>query len=272
MPSNLTRIRDLRNDEFESKEQECNKISNLLAAKEMELTELKMSCSRFQSRYYQEVGRKYVELDELNARIAEIEALMHPSRSDYVQYAFQARHKAHQSAAAYQPRNEASGEAGTFSIPSEGIKKLYRTIAGQIHPDKAIDASSRHVRTRLMARLNAAYAENDAQEMKNILTEWEQSPEAVEGDSSHAKLTRIKKRIDQMKRKILLIDDEILKIKLTDMYSLMIKAREFEAFDMDMLKELAQAVEDQIHTLKQHLDHLTEQLRRHRKRGSHDRP
>lgn len=81
-------------NELELKRIELNKSLELLAEKELELTTLKNSVSHFEHRYLKEVGIKYVELDEINAKIAEKIARQNPQDTVFQKEAQKARETA----------------------------------------------------------------------------------------------------------------------------------------------------------------------------------
>ena len=64
--------------ELETKLLELAGLDSQLAGKELQFEELKLSLAAFQRRYFQEVGRKYIELDEVRAEIAEANASERP--------------------------------------------------------------------------------------------------------------------------------------------------------------------------------------------------
>jgi hypothetical protein len=49
------------------------------------------------------------------------------------------------------------------------LKKLFREVARQLHPDIALDAPDRGLRTRLMAEAILAYRRCDAEALRRIL-------------------------------------------------------------------------------------------------------
>jgi DNA-binding protein YbaB len=256
MDGYLTKSRSSDQKDAELKRLELARLSHFLAEKEMELAELKLALLRFQHRYFFEVGRKYVELDALKARISEIRCRENLHEPKFIRQASQARRKAEKSAGeydAYESGVETLSEKITVSF--EG-KKLYRKIAALIHPDKADDKSSRIIRTRLMAALNDAYSRGDIQQMRDILAEWESSPEAVSEYGTAAEIIRLVRTIAQLRRRIRSLDNKILQIMASDMYILMNRVDEADAEGRDLLKELAQTIDSQIVQAKKELSEV----------------
>jgi len=73
--NSLTKRLSPKEQELQAKRTELTTLSEQLAEAELQFEELKSSLSTFQRRYFQEVGRKYIELDDLRAQIAEAVAL-----------------------------------------------------------------------------------------------------------------------------------------------------------------------------------------------------
>lgn len=142
------------------------------------------------------------------------------------------------------------------SEESVEAKKLYRKIASIIHPDKATDDKSRHIRTRLMAELNEAYAQKDIPKMRNILNQWHESPEAISGEGTAADLVRTIRAIAQIKRRISEIEAEIAEIMTSDINVLMTKVHDADLAGRDILAEMSVSIDSEIHDARNKLASL----------------
>jgi len=160
--------------ELSGKKAELKGLSDILADKELDLEDLKLTIMKFQHRYYSEVGKKYVELDELRAQIAEFKSRQKPQDHKMSREAIKARTQARKAAEEYADSDIESQTDSKTDDESAEAKKLYRKIASIIHPDKATDDNPRHLRTRLMAELNEAYKQKDIAKMQSILDKWQE--------------------------------------------------------------------------------------------------
>lgn len=239
--------------ELQEKKLELEKVTALLADKELDLENLRASVARFQHRYYAELGKKYVELDELRAQIAERRAQINPQDSDLKYQAQSAREDAAKAAREYNQSDCQEDFQPGPGDPPEALKKLYRKVASAVHPDKATDERSRKLRTKLMADLNEAYARRDTERMKAILAEWDESPDAVPGEGMAAELVRTIRAIAQVKRRISEIEGEIAGIMATDIHQLMIQVQESHRIGRNILLEMAKAVEQEIRDAQEEL-------------------
>src|SRR3990170_8190451 len=204
-------------DELELKRIELAKLLELLAEKELELTTLRNAVLHFEHRYLMEVGIKYVELDEINAQIAEKIARENPQDTAFQKESEIARETANSTAKEFRSHEIPKEEELSIDFkPSEEIKKLYRKIAMKIHPDRATGEKEKEYQTRLMAQVNDAYAAGDIERLRQILQEWESSPESVIGEGIAVDLVRIIRSISQIKGRLKTIEREIETIKETE--------------------------------------------------------
>ena len=242
--------------ELEAKKTELERASADLAQKELELEDIRLSIARFQHRYYAEVGKRYVKLDELRARIAEYHARQEPDNPEIQQFAENAREEASKTAQEFHEKENDADVGADKGEPPEELKKLYRKIATIVHPDKAVDEQSRELRTKLMAELNDAYAQRDVNRMRVVLVKWEESPESVPGDGTAAELVRTIRAIAQVKRRIKDIEQELAAIVTEDIYQLMIKCHEADANGKNLLLEMAESIDSEIQNAETELQSL----------------
>jgi chromosome segregation ATPase len=138
-------------EELLRKREELTSVRSALAERELELADLRALLKSFEGRYLRQVGVLYAELDEWEAKIAEIEASLKPSAT--------ASRRAQQTRKRAEETHEAThGEASKAKDfqPSADLKSLFREAAKRLHPDFAKDEADRQLRTRLMAQLSAS--------------------------------------------------------------------------------------------------------------------
>lgn len=253
MKKDLIKINTPEEAELATKKTEIERLSQLLAEKELDIEELKLSLAAFQHRYYSQVGKKYVELDEVRAQIAEQKAKQAPQDHELNQEAARARTHAKIASDEYEGIDIDRQKDSLESEKSEEEKKLYRQIASMIHPDKSTDDKSRHLRTRLMAKLNEAYAQKDITKMRNILYQWQESPEAISGEGTAAELVRTIRSRAQIKRRIVEIEVEISEIMTSDIKMLMDKVHDADLTGRDILAEMSVSIDSEIEDARNEL-------------------
>lgn len=220
---------------------EMGRLSELLAIRELELSDTRIALSRFEGLYYARLGRKYAELDELLARIAAVQAAESDEGDIRSEQARRAWEQAERSGHEYRRRSVEPIHPEPRPKVAEEIKKLYRSIAARIHPDRAVDEESRSLRTRLMAELNEAYARGDAARMRDISTRWDEGGRGDENPMEE--LGRLARTMERLKNRIGIIERELERIRLTPLGVLMNKVREAEAVGRDLLATLAEELE-----------------------------
>jgi hypothetical protein len=132
-----------------------------------------------------------------------------------------------------------------------------------IHPDFAKDEADRELRTRLMAQVNEAYSQGDADAIQRILDEFGNSPESVQGEGVGAELVRIIRQIHQAKNKIAAIENELSSLRASEIARLKQDAEAAQQRGRDLLAELAADVHERIATVKKKHETLAVELREH---------
>jgi DnaJ-domain-containing protein 1 len=239
--------------ELDAKLAELALLQDQLADKELELATLESTLNIFNQNYLKAVGRKYAELDGLEAEIAERLAAQNPADEEQAQKATQARQKANETDAAVQD----ALRTPTPAPKSDTLKKLYREAAKKMHPDYADDAADRKLREGFMARVNEAYRQGDEQALRDVLDEWNNSPETVKGQGVQADLVRTIRRIAQLRKRLAEIDERLSELMDSELSKLYAKFGQAEKGGRDLLQELAESIDGKISHALERLQQLT---------------
>src|SRR5665213_983813 len=241
MPTEIVRHLSPEEQELARKRQELAILQAELTDRELSLANLRAELAAFEGRYLREVGILYAELDDWNAKIAEFAAEAAGTEQARAA-ASEARAQADESYAA------AHGEASKtedFS-PSPELRKLFRDVVNQIHPDRAASEVDRALRTRLTAEANLAYKRQDADALRKILEEYKSSPESVEGDGVAADLQRILLQIRQISKRLAEIEIEVAELTASEFALLMSKVAIAAAKGRNLLAEMKKDVQHRI--------------------------
>ncbi|MFI5057502.1 MAG: molecular chaperone DnaJ [Candidatus Acidiferrales bacterium] len=209
----------------------------------------------FERIYLKTVGVLYAELDEIEARIAELHARRNPSSAGAQETARQARQKATES---YTSVGGIALQGAKSFKPSPELKSLYREVARRIHPDLAADDGDRARRQRFMARANRAYEEGNEAGLRAILEEYESSPDTVVGEGIGAELVRVIRKIAQVRRRLREIGEEMERVLGSELAQLKSRADEAIKQGRDLLEEMAESLRDEISSRKKQLSVLGE--------------
>jgi len=255
MRTKITRRQTPEEKELHKKLSELATLEAELTQHELDLATIQGELRAFENRYLRVIGVRYAELDKIEAKIAEALARLNPKDSKAQEQATQTRTQAQESAQA--TSNVKDTEQPYKFKPSEGLKKLYREVAKRIHPDLATDEEERARRQQLMAEANQAYEEGDEERLKDILREWESSPESVKGEGIGTDLVRIIRKIAQVEERFRTIEIEITQLKGSDLCKLKTKVEEAEKEKRNLLIEMANQLDKQIADASEHLAGVT---------------
>jgi hypothetical protein len=236
-------------EELTKKREELALLQAELADRELYLTNLRVEISAFERRYLRQVGALYAELDEWNAKIAELVA--EDERTEEARSAAtQARTQAAESHSAVQGE---AAEASDFT-PSAKLKSLYREVAKRVHPDLATDEADRRNREKFMKEANRAYEQGDVDEMRKILDEYESSPETVTGAGVAADLVRVIRQIKQIRSRLAQIELEIASLVDSDIAQLKAKVDAAKGEGSELLTEMAADVRRRIDVVRRRFE------------------
>lgn len=163
---------------------------------EIAVETFRVEIENFSRLHHQRLGPMYTRLDELDASILEVKAAISGDADDL--------RKAQEARAAVLPMPrveelfhgwidsegmppEATAMLTGQSVqppsrvrPSEEARKAYRELVRKAHPDLAQEAGERQRREEFLVRVNKAYAEGDADALRDLLEEWTNGPREPE--------------------------------------------------------------------------------------------
>jgi len=218
-------VRQLTPEELElqQKQAELLALENQLAQRELELATFQAELHSFEYRYMQVVGIRQEELDHINSQISRYLTLMASNKK---------------------------------FRPSAQLKQLYREVAKRIHPDLATDPEERTRREQLMALVNQAYESGNEDRLREILHDWDSSPDSVQGKGITAHLVRTIRQIAQSQQRLQRIEDKLQQLSHSDLHQLRVKASKLENLGQDLLLEMAQRFDQEISHAQQQLNKL----------------
>ena len=230
-----------------------------LADREADIAQLRSQLKVFEVRYLQRVGVLYAELDELAARITELEVNLYDSDS--------ARRRAQEARQRAQETHEAAFGADQEPVefdPSPSLKTLFREVAKRIHPDFASDEAEQKHFTLLMARANHAYSCGDAETLQRLLDDHLEvnaataQAGAYQGDTPT--LLRLARQIQHAERDIAALDRENQTLLASEIGQLYTGADAASHEDRDLLAELAASVRERIADARYRLEFVERQV------------
>ena len=227
MSSGLVFSKSPEDEELDRKNAELAALEMDLIQRELDLTTFHAELHSFEREYLQVIGSRYTELERIEAQITE-----------YMDYL----------------------ESSRDFKPSDSLKKLYREVAKQIHPDLATDEAEKVRRQDLMAQANEAYERGDEERLRAILQNWESSPESVKGEGVAMELIRVIRKISQCRSRLVKINQEIEALMKTELFELKSQVDRARETGQDLLADMAEHLDDQIAEAQERLTELKEKL------------
>lgn len=236
---------------------ELAQLTQDIAELELELATAQAEVADFTRRYYELVGRRMVELDAIQARLAREQAERTAEDSDMRAAAQEKQEKASRSAREGERFAQASaGEPEAFR-PSADVKRLFRQIAQKIHPDRATDDADRAWRTHLMSEANRAYRAGDETALHEVAALWQEGRRDSPAEAAVASAPTLVRQVERMRARLLEIEAELQKLFASRLYELFIAARQTRRQGRDLLAEMADKLDVTIKQLRQQLSALT---------------
>lgn len=214
-------------DELEEKNNYLKKLEEILVKNEISLENLKSRLQAFEQLYQRIVGTRYLDLDQIEAKISQYQALLDSQLS--------------------------------FK-PSTEIKDLYKKIAKKIHPDLADSESDASHRHEFMTRVNLAYKTGNKKELINILKEWESTQKAANEDNAQTDLFRMEQKITRIRKRLDIIRSEQIALERQDLYRLMLRSDSERESGKNILQDIANVLDQKITKAKKTLNELKERL------------
>ena len=256
MNSEIVRHISPQERELAEKRQELAILQAELTERELAAANLRAELGAFEGRYLREVGLLYAELDDWNARIAELAA--EASGTEQAKSAAtDARARAEGSRAA---ALDEAARATDFS-PSPELKRLFRDVVKLVHPDNATDEADRVVRNKLMTEANLAYRLGDADALRKILEEYKSSPESIKGEGAAADLQRVIRQIERIIKRLAQIETEVAELTSSEIAKLMATAETAKTKGRNLLAEMKKDVLRRIDMARNDYDEQSSKMR-----------
>ena len=128
------------------------------------------------------------------------------------------------------------------------LKKIYRQLARQFHPDLAIDEVDRQYRTDKMAAINDAYKAQSMVELMALAEELEahqsrqQAAQPVDQEMAQA----LQEEIERCRRRLRVVDNELRNLPNRSMVELALQVKLAQREGRDLLAEMANDLERKI--------------------------
>jgi hypothetical protein len=236
-------------DPAASRRAESELLAQELADLELELATAQAEVADFTDGYHELVGSRMARLDALQAELATQLAAASTDDLEAGRRADAARQQARRSQDEHQRFTERHREAPAPFRGDGDIRKLFRSIAQKIHPDRARSEPDRAWRTQLMSEANRAYRANDRTALEEVLALWAEGHQGG-GELSAAACTQ---EIVRLKRRIGEIETELKQLFASRLYELYTAAGIARRVGRDLLQEMADRLDADIAAVRAQL-------------------
>lgn len=239
---------------------------------EIAVETFRVEVENFSRLHHQRLGPMYARLDELDAAILEVTAEISGDPEDL--------RRAQEARAAVLPMPrveelfhgwidsdgmppEATAMLTGQNVqpparvrPSEEARKAYRELVRKAHPDLAQEEGERQRREDFLVRVNKAYADGDAEALRNLLKEWENGPREEEPEPRVPQSELLYARLEWLAER-----KEVLTAMVAEMEESAIGAMlKMAPDDPDaLLDEIAEQLLEQVADRERELERLVEQ-------------
>jgi chromosome segregation ATPase len=216
-------------------------LRSQLTAREADLDRLRAQLNSFEGRYIRQVGVLYIQLDDWEDRIAQLNNPVD-----------------------LQPLPEPDPESTPQPDPAAlDLKSLFREVAKRIHPDRAKSAHDELHRNHLMSQANAAFLRADADLLQRMLNGYDPSTNSGDDPTPAAQLERLAEQIAQTNDDLATIDLEIEALANSEMADLRDRTKIAASEGRDLLAELAARVKGSIGIAMRRYELELGRIRRH---------
>jgi hypothetical protein len=256
MPVEIVRQLTPEEEELHRKREELASIRATLAERELELADLRAQLKSFEGRYLRQVGVLYAQLDDWDAKVAELEARLEKSTAAH-QRAQRARQRADET---HEATHGEASKAPDFK-PSADLKSLFRKAAKQFHPDFSKDSADQRRRAEQFIQAKAAFDRGDSESLQRLIDEDQNSGDSILGEGVGAELIRLIRQIAQAKRHIAAIEQELTTTRTSELAKLQQDVDQAQQKGRDILAELAATVTEQIARARKEYEALAEEAK-----------
>lgn len=237
--------------ELEHKYQLLAQVKADLQAREQDYSRLKTEIRTFEQVYEDVLGIRIETLEELEWQLKGLLGeTATDGASDSLKQSPSYTHFQHTTDLL--DDDEAPQDAANLSL-----KSLYRGVAKAVHPDLAADEVDCLRRQELMALANEAYQSGNRQVLIDLLSEWEQAPLTYGSELDIAlELVRVIRQLAAIQQNIHAVIRQTEELKQTDIYHFKVRVDDALADGVDLLTEMAAAVDQDIARMRRRLSAL----------------
>lgn len=235
-------------EELEIKKAILSKLADQIAVLQLEISTVNSGIESFRGIYLNRLGKKFLYLDELLAKIAQVDFENTPNDESSAKKAEEANERMKATAEEVGAYTKESYEAKSFE-PDKELKILFRKVTKLIHPDLAKDDEDRVRRNRLMQQAIEAYRNYDKTRLQEILDNEKLSDDKDYSNIAEKLVVTIK-LIASAKIQIDKMNSILEQLKLSDEWTLKTKYETNIEDGTDIFDQMEKEIDEQISNLE----------------------
>jgi chromosome segregation ATPase len=231
---------------------ELDQLRGELAAAEADLSSQLEDVQAFEFRFEAHVGQLLDQLaileSEVNSYLTRIKLMRHEQSFADQGPSFDPVEEQFRQTWTHNPETAVPKPKPAPAASQAQLKKMYRQLARQFHPDLALDEADRQYRTDKMAAINDAYKAQSMVELMALAEELESRqsrlPEAQPADQEMAQA--LQEEIARCRRRLRSIENELQNLPNRSMVDLALQVKLAQREGRDLLVEMATDLERKI--------------------------
>jgi len=140
------------------------------------------------------------------------------------------------------------------NLSQDELKRLYRQLVRRYHPDLATDPEERERRNKLMADINDAYSQQDADALQALANQPDEA--SLDQPLAAMQLRQLRQVRDQLAQRTAQLRLNRTELMHSDLMELKIKSSLAARENRDLLREMADQLEQEYTACLQRLDEL----------------
>ena len=232
---------------------ELDQLRAKLAEAEAELNSQMEDVEAFEFRFEAHVGQLLDQLavleSEVNSYMTRIKLMRHEQSFADQGTSFDPVEEQFRQTWQHNPETAAAKSKPTPPPATQAqLKKIYRQLAREFHPDLAINEADRQYRTHKMAAINDAYKAQSMVELMALAEELaeHQSRRQAAQPPDQEMAQALQEEIERCRRRLRAIDNELRNLPNRSMVDLALKVKLAQREGRDLLAEMAKELDRKI--------------------------